>query len=218
MVAEFMLAQTRGLPIVSQAVSMRSFAQLREDERAIAQAGLIAERVDRMTAEDQAQPEVFDLLVQSLDLLNRGVKAVKVGVLFDHLFLGQIGFRPDFSKCAGCGAILRPESNAYNIDLGGILCQQCAANQPGSRPISVDALKVMRLIDRGDLGRYLGTRIDDPTLIEASSLLTLYIDSLSGRESGATRVIRELRLEYNHLEYDSAEDDDHDVSHRSSRP
>jgi hypothetical protein len=57
-------------------------------------------------------------------------------------------------------------------------------------------LKLLRLIDRGEIGRFLALRVPEHVLRETQALLSDYVAWITGRDSTASRVIRDLRLEY----------------------
>ena len=84
MLSNLYLARTRGLPILTQIESVEAFPRLRETETAIAAAGIIAERVDALTAEDESVPGIFDVLNQSLRLLDQGTSPDRVRLVFGH--------------------------------------------------------------------------------------------------------------------------------------
>lgn len=66
------------------------------------------------------------------------------------------------------------------------------------QPVSDDALKLMRLVDRGEVGRLLRLRVRPAVVHEVEGILDGYAASLLGRESDAWRVIRELHIEYDY--------------------
>ncbi|MEZ4572179.1 MAG: DNA repair protein RecO [Thermomicrobiales bacterium] len=212
MISEFLLARTRGLPIASQAEVRRSFRNLRLDERAIATASLIAERVDVFTAEDEAAVEVFDLLESSFDLLDQGTPPERVLLIFDVLMLGVAGFRPSLQTCIECGEPLAAVPNVFDFERGGLVCQSCAPRIPRGRVIPVEIQKLLRLIDRGEIGQILGVRTISELFHQADALIAEYISSVTGRDSMASRVIRELRLEYNYQDQSSEEEDHNELS------
>ena len=55
-----------------------------------------------------------------------------------------MGFRPELGRCLECGAEIEPHGNAFSPVGGGVLCPQCSHAALGVRPISRDALKVLR--------------------------------------------------------------------------
>lgn len=204
MLANLLMARTRGLHIVSQAEGVRSFARLREREQAIAAAGLMAERVDSLTGEEQPVPAVFELYESALDLLDRGKSPERVQIIFDLGLLRETGYRPNLGECLQCGSTLEPETNGFRFDAGGVICPRCMGAGGELRPISVGVLKVLRMIDRGEIGRFLGLRISEHILRDTQALLSDYVEWITGRDSSASRVIRDLRLEYR---YEAADEE-----------
>ncbi len=215
MISRFMLARTRGLPILSQVETRSAYPRLRLDERAIAVAGLIAERVDVLTAEDEAAPNVFSLVENSLELLDSGAEPARVLLIFDLLLLAEAGFRPGFQTCIACGEALAAEPNAFDLERGGFVCGHCGPAPAGARVVPVNVQKVMRMIDRGDIGQVLAVRVPTELFEQAERLVAEYVATITGRDSTATRVIRDLRLEYDYRS-DPSEVEERDVDRREA--
>lgn len=188
------IAQTRGLHIISQAQALNVYANLRQDERRIAIAGLFAELVDAMTPEEQANPDVAELLIASLTLLDGGQDPVLVLTAFELGLMRHLGYRPELTRCAVCGRDLAPNEHGFSLE-SGVVCRDCRAVAPSVQPVSVDALKLMRAIDRGDLSTLLRLRINPTVVQEADDLLAAYSEHIVGKPSRAREVVRQLRLQ-----------------------
>ncbi|MEA3354871.1 MAG: DNA repair protein RecO, partial [Patescibacteria group bacterium] len=67
---KFQVAKTKGLGIITEAETINNFPNLRKNLNRVRIAYLLAELIDRMTAEWQEQEEVFDLLLKSFHTLN----------------------------------------------------------------------------------------------------------------------------------------------------
>jgi len=63
---------------------------------------------------------------------------------FELRLLDELGYRPNLHQCVNCDTPLRPEENGYSADLGGALCPRCL--HLGSRRVSLNALKILRLL------------------------------------------------------------------------
>lgn len=188
------LARTRGLDIVSQAVARNFFPNIRTSEQLIAVAGIIAELVDSMTPDDQANRSVFDLLVASLTLLDAGHDPVLILVACQLGLLRHLGYRPSLSVCSLCEADLAPVEQGFSLE-SGVVCPNCRRNVASVLPISAGALKLLRATDRGDLTSLLRMKIDPRIVDEADQLLAAYTRHILGRSSRAREVVRELRLQ-----------------------
>jgi len=189
-----LIARTRGLDIVSQAETIEHFSHLRQRETSIATAGYLAELLDALLADDEQQEAVYELAYASLRLLDEGRDPSLVTHVFEMGLLRQLGYRPELGQCVGCAAEILPEQNGFSLD-GGVVCPNCLRVRPDATPMSVNALKLMRSIDRGEIERLFSLRVPQPIWDEIGDLLARYIARVTGRESSARRVLEALRLE-----------------------
>lgn len=188
------VARTRGLHIISQVEAVEIFQGMRVNEVAITVAGIFAELVDWMTPEDQPNSDVFDLLQASLTLLDSGRDPGLVTIAFELGLLRHLGYRPELYRCGVCGNELQLGENGFSLE-GGVVCLNCRSNTPSVLPISLDALKLLRAIDRGQLSGLLDLKINPAVLSETDSILAVYIQRITGKESRARQVFRDLRLQ-----------------------
>lgn len=189
-----LVARTRGLDIISQAESLEPFLQLRQREQAIAMAGYLAELVDALVPEDERHEAVYDLLFAAYRLIDEGHDERLVSHVAEMGLMRVLGYRPELVRCIVCDREVDPEVNGFSVD-GGVLCPDCLRLRPDAMPISVNALKVLRMIDRGEVERVLSLRIPAATRAEVGDHLARYIARQVGRDSAARRVLGELRLE-----------------------
>jgi DNA repair protein RecO (recombination protein O) len=189
-----LVARTRGLDIISQAETIEHFSALRLNETAIATAGYLAELIDALLPEDQPHDPVYELTFAALRLLNEGNDSRLVMHIFEMGLLRQLGYRPELMRCVTCGAEIEPQPNGFALD-GGVICPNCLRVRPDARELSVNALKMLRAIDRGDIQRLFSLRVPPAIWAEVGDLLAGYITRVTGRESSARRVMESLRLE-----------------------
>ncbi len=192
--ARLLVARTRGLDIISQAETLEAFSRLRQRETAIGIAGYLAELVDALVPEDERHEAVYDLLFAAYRLIDEGHDERMVSHIAELGLLRVLGYRPELARCIACGRDIEPTMNGFSVE-GGVVCPECLRVRPDAQPISVNALKVLRLIDRGDIQRVLALRIPSETRAEVSEHLAHYITRQVGRDSAARRVLAELRLE-----------------------
>jgi DNA repair protein RecO (recombination protein O) len=189
-----LVSRARSVDIISQAESVNAFPSLRLTEKTIATAGLIVELVDAMTPEEQPNKNVSELIVASLTLIDSGHDPGLVLVAFQLGLLRHLGYRPQLGRCSMCGSDLTPENQGFNLE-SGVVCPGCRRHAPESVAIRADTLKLMRAIDRGDLGVLLGLTLDPTLIAEADSILAAYTQRITGRPSRARDVFSDLRLE-----------------------
>ncbi len=88
---------------------------------------------------------------------------------FELRLLDELGYRPNLHQCANCDAPLRPEENGYSADLGGALCPACL--HLAGRRISLNALKILRLLQTNEWAALPHVRIEAPLQGEIEAIL-----------------------------------------------
>ena len=149
------IARGRTLDTVAEAEVVNAFPDVKSDYASVARGLHVAELVDGFSASSSTNPQVLDLALQTLRVIG-GQPAVGDGELssdlplryFDLRILHLSGFMPELFQCVECGAELEPERHRYAAGAGGALCSDCIPEDVAVRPLSLDALKVLRLLHR----------------------------------------------------------------------
>jgi len=82
------------------------------------------------------------------------------------------GLMPELRNCVECRREIEPDRHRYSSDGGGVFCPDCTPDQAGLRPLSLRALKVLRLLARSHATELPPLTLD-PTLIqELKAILT----------------------------------------------
>jgi DNA repair protein RecO (recombination protein O) len=189
----FMLARGRELDIITQAQSIEAFSELREDLERTSRALYIAELVDRFIPERQENFHVFSLLLETLRRLATEERLDITLRFFEMRLLGYLGYQPQMKECVVCGAPLTPVTNGWSAEAGGVLCPECARTAPMSRPLTVNALKVMRLLQRGDFAAVAKVHTAPPLEAELERHLREYILYVLERDVRSVRFLETLR-------------------------
>ncbi len=177
------LVQGRGERfVVRHVVHRERYATLRADYDRIAAGYAVVEVVNAIPAEDVADEGIFELLRRVLVALDDA--SFHPGLVPASFFLRLLaydGSAPVLDACVNCG---RGESLvAFDAATGGVLCSQCRSG----RPISSDALALMRRITGGDLAAVLRAG-DEPGAGEVASLAQEAVELHFGRRLRASRV------------------------------
>ncbi|MEX2238996.1 MAG: DNA repair protein RecO [Dehalococcoidia bacterium] len=147
-----LLHRGRNLDIVSQAQLLENFRGMREDLSLVSRALYAAELVERFTDRSMDSFPTFTLLVEMLQNLDKRESAPDTVLrYFEMQLLNELGYRPQLDSCAACDKRLLEETNYYSGHAGGALCPACRVDTPISGPLSVNALKMMRLMQRVSL-------------------------------------------------------------------
>ena len=190
-----MLAQGRNLDVVTQAQTVESFAPLRADLHRLSRALYAAELVDRFSPEGGESYQVFQLLLATL---RRLATARNVDTVLRHLemqLLTLTGFQPQLGRCVNCEQALAPAPSFFSPAAGGVLCPPCGPKVAGSRPLSVNALKVMRLLQRGSFAEASRVKMGSTLAQEVEMHLRAYLIHVLERDVRSAAFIDRLRRE-----------------------
>jgi len=188
-----MLARGQNLDIITQSQAINSFLPLRADLWRASLAIYAAELVESFTAEHVENRPLFQLLLSTLGWICEAQDAELAVRYFELNMLTHLGYRPQLHQCLGCDAPLEPVANFFSPSSGGVLCPICQAKEPMARPISVNALKVMRFLERSDYARVSKLKVKAELGRELELLMRHYIKYLLEREVKSVEFVDRLR-------------------------
>lgn len=140
----FYLRQERDLLLVSQAEIERQWPALRRDVVRMACAGAALELTDALVSEREPDPGLFDLLERTLDRAAGAPPSLLDMVLwsFELSLASALGYAPELARCVVCASA--PEGRvSFAAGRGGIVCGGCLGEEPGARPLSDSAAKLL---------------------------------------------------------------------------
>lgn len=142
----YLLAQGRNLDIITQAQTIESFPALRSDLDRLSRALYAAELLDRFTEERSENFTLYRLLLDTLRRLERNEHSDLALRFLEMGLLTQLGYRPELGRCVVCASDLAAETHAWAPSVGGVVCARCRPRVDVVRPLSVNALKLLRLL------------------------------------------------------------------------
>jgi DNA repair protein RecO (recombination protein O) len=119
------MAVGQNLDIVTQCEVKEPFGALRSDLSRISFCGYFLELTDTLLEERLPQPDLFDLLLSALYLLNGGAEPLPLAAAFSIHAAEDSGYEPSFHRCARCHEEVSGAVAGYSITLGGVLCRIC---------------------------------------------------------------------------------------------
>lgn len=148
---EFIIRKGKSLDNITSVDIKESFYKIREDLTRLAYGSYFAELTDSVIVEGVTNNRLFDTLLRTLYLTTykkEDYDLVKLG--FQLQLLDYSGFRPEISRCVNCGTV---DFNkiTFNIEQGGLICDNCYNLFQGSVPINPTILKVMKYILSNDI-------------------------------------------------------------------
>ncbi|MGQ0608186.1 MAG: DNA repair protein RecO [Chloroflexota bacterium] len=191
---QLVLAVGRTWDVVTSSSLEDPHLGLRNDLHSTAAAWYVIELADRFCEGAADSHEAFRLLAQALSALDAGSEIEREVVVrwFEVALLDAMGFRPELAQCLECGARIGPEGNAFSPVGGGVLCPQCLHAAHGTRPISADALKVLRHLQRSALVGVLRLRLMPAVHREVERLLHATVSAVLERELRSRDFLTEV--------------------------
>lgn len=189
----FMLAKGRNLDVLTQADTVEPFAALREDLIRTTYAYHVAELCDRLTEEDNPNPQAFELLRGALEALCEADDPSLVVRFFEIRLLGLSGYRPQLFHCALCGETLGEEGNAFSPEAGGMLCPKHRGQMPDTLPLDAASFRVLRFLQTRDWAMARRIDLTPATRGALERVMHSYLRHLLERDLNSTGFLRNLR-------------------------
>ncbi|MGI8424330.1 MAG: DNA repair protein RecO [Chloroflexota bacterium] len=210
-----LVAQGRNLDIVTQAEAVRPFRFIRDDLWKASYASYAAELVDRFTEERLENRAVFNLLLEMLTFLDGLPERAQPGEMrerpgdaavaarvelaarnFESKLLGHLGYAPELSTCTECRSRLSPGENRFSAATGGVLCDACGDLHPTARPISVNAIKAMRLFNQEPFGVFHRLRLPVDVAHEVHGALRAHLNFILERQLRTSEFLDRLKADH----------------------
>jgi DNA repair protein RecO (recombination protein O) len=200
-----LLAKGRNLDIVTQSQTINGFLALKSDIWRMACGLYILELIDSFTVESGENRPLFDLLLDILNQLSEPDSNETALRYFELHLLHHLGYRPQLRRCVSCDSPLKPVVNFFSPSKGGLLCPDCNSEEnhrygqiepmslKPSLPLSVRALKVLRLWQSCDYATARRVRVKPELSSELERVLCEYIRYILQRELKSLTWLKELR-------------------------
>ena len=157
--ANALLARGRNLDIVTQAETLDAYKGMRTELVRMETAFYLGELLDGLTEEGLPNEAAYALLTECLTALAAGADPEHIARYYECRLLTCMGYRLELSECVNCRRPLEPVTNRFSAAAGGVLCPDCQTADPAAQSLSVNALKVFRLIAREPLTALLRVRL-----------------------------------------------------------
>ncbi len=188
-----LLARTRGFDLVTQAQTLESHGEIRSTLWRVSTAFYAAELVERLSQDDVESYPIYRLLQRFLAWLEEAREPDIPIRFFELQLLGITGYRPELHCCAECRTALQPVLNGFSGPAGGCLCPPCAQQAHDARPISVNAIKVLRVLQLGDRALAGRLRLDAPIARELDQLMRYYMPHAVDHDLRTTGFVDAVR-------------------------
>jgi len=187
------LARGRNLDTIIGSQTINSFLPLKNDLELTSYGLYATELVDLFTAEHIENYPLFQLLLETLHCLCHGGNSELTLRYFELHLLSEVGYRPQLQQCVSCHQTLKPVTNSFCPTAGGVLCPSCSQSQPLTHPVSVNALKVLRLLQSSDYNTVVKLKMSPELSQQLEVVVRDYLKYLLEREIKSAVWLDNLR-------------------------
>jgi DNA repair protein RecO (recombination protein O) len=195
-----LLARGRALDVIAQAEVVRAFRDVRSDLLRGAYGSYLLELVERGLPDRDPQPEVFALIVDALDDLERACEeeAEVVSLRFAVCLAAALGYQPETATCLACGRPARQGSGrtngwAFSVAGGGALCPGCRGQDAEAVTVSAGVLAACDYLRRAPRAQSSRLRLPSGQRGELARLLQGHLERRLDAKLRSPLVIRRLR-------------------------
>ena len=190
--SEMTLFGNRGRWTVNEATVKEPFAGLREEMERLALGAYFAECMDAFGVEEQPEPELLQLGLNSLYALSRGLGSQeKIKAAFELRLMCLTGYTPELTACAVCGK--EPEEPVLSLEQGRVCCRSCAHQMGERAELGSNALEAMRYICAAPPKQMLRFELGEDAVLRLSDASERYLLRRAERGFSALDYWKKIR-------------------------
>jgi DNA repair protein RecO (recombination protein O) len=178
----FYWREGKDLFTLAEATPLAAGRHLREDAAALLHGLALAEIVDKLSAECDADPALYELLVTSLLALEEGAPPAALLTQFLFKSAAQLGYKPELEACAECGRTEPPAGRAFLVGEGTVVCLECvppAAQIAALAPATYKYVKTLFTLNASNLTR---VKVSPEMIDEALAFIRSHLRFHTGLE------------------------------------
>jgi DNA repair protein RecO (recombination protein O) len=191
--SQLLLSRGHAFDVVTQAQTLHSYLPLKENLKLMTAGLYVAEMVDSFTEEDIEDKSLFNLAVETLEQLSTARSPETVLRYFELHILELSGYKPELGHCTACNKPLEPSTNCFCTAQGGAVCIECGFEEAVASPLSLNALKVLRLWQSCDFNSACKVNINPELAVELELTLRDYIRYVLEKRIKSTDFLDKLK-------------------------
>ena len=179
--SELTLFGNRGKWTVNEGTVLEGFDGLRDEIERLALGSYFAECLEAFSVEEQPDPALLQLGLNSLYALSRGLgQQRKIKAAFELRLMSLAGFQPNVNACAVCGRA-EPEDPVLRLEDGVICCRSCRRPSWDGVLLEEEALAAMRYIVSAPAKKLFSFSLEGKPLENLSRASELYVQAHAER-------------------------------------
>ena len=166
----------RNFFLLSQCELVSFFPEARESLDRLSYATYFVELLDRVTTIGDKNYRLYELLLNSLELISTSASPKRVARIFEIKLLSILGFMPRLKSCTSCGKDLKDERVRFSLSSGGVLCERCFAKDRKARPILRGTINFISHIEKLPFDKIKHIKVAKGVGTEVERLLKSFIN------------------------------------------
>ncbi len=187
---DFQFHEGKSLDTVTSAVTIEDASVLAKSCEDFTKAHYFGELIDKLTEEGEKNSDLFEILRLALFRLCKGDDNPFLLPFYELKVLDRLGYNPQVYYCVRCRRKLLNGENYFSYQDGGVVCGECA--KYGLPQISVNTIKIFRLIIESDISLVDRLKVDSETLLELENVLDKYTTNILERETKSKKILKSL--------------------------
>jgi DNA repair protein RecO (recombination protein O) len=185
--------RSSSLNLVSQCDMREAFPGIRQQMMKSGMACFMMELLNAVSAEGDANEEIFNLTLESLKEMSVTSNPEKIATIFKIKLLALSGFKPHFDSCVSCQEKIQGLSK-FSLSLGGLLCQKCSPKDMRGRSIFRGTVASILHIERNDFRANLNLGLNPQIKRELDTILNAFLNFHLEKELRSQRVVEKLAV------------------------
>lgn len=148
--SEIEFIQGKAYKILTDAIVIEKFENLRKDLGKLTIATKISEALDDLISGQEPDERIWNLLLKVFEKLDSfNFKLKNLELIYHYFFwklISILGYKPELYHCSICQKKLKPEKLYFSKEEGGIICKDCFLKEKSAKEIGPDIVKILRVI------------------------------------------------------------------------
>jgi len=191
--ANFQLAKGKSLDVVTQVETAEPFQALRDDLDRLSRALYACELLDKFTELREEHTDLYRLLLDTLRRIESCDDYDTPVRFYEMALLDVLGYRPELDECVTCRRRLEPVTNYWTAAGGGVVCPACRTEETAVRPLSANAVKLLRMLLHGRFSDVARVSVDASLASELERALLEYVRWVLERDVRSASFIDTVR-------------------------
>lgn len=183
--SEVEFIQGKAYKTLTGVVLINKFENIRSDLVKLKVASRITDCLDGLVNGQEQDAKIWNLLTETFNGLNNCLSSATYYSLLYYYFLwnlfSTLGYQIDLYNCALCQKKLIPTKLYFSPEQGGILCTECYNKANDRIDISLEVIKILRLLTEKNKGTLSRLKIQDVHKISLKEISNSYFSFVENK-------------------------------------